>query len=128
MFPADDKRVEFLDRLIRLTELDRVTWEQGRDEFWFKASFSRFTYAIASEDEDDLAPYTMRVYRAVGPNEQSGPPLAEWEWDLEEGDHPVNLRLRRLYLTVKRRVVGYHSVMDGMLQDLAEAEAQGELE
>jgi hypothetical protein len=118
-----EKQVEFLERLIRATEAGKVRWAKGKNEFWFRTEMSRFTYAIESRDEDDLAPYDFHIYRTQDvPTAAS----AHWAWDFD-GTSPVNERLRDLYLAVKHSAVGFTDVLEGMLQDVTEAEAEGEV-
>jgi hypothetical protein len=112
-----EKRIEFLVRLMRLTEEGKLEWTAGKDEFWFKTEMSRFTYTVNSEDKDDVAPFAFSIYRR---GEGKGP-LEKWEW-LSSGNETVNPYVRDLYFLVKRKIVGYDNLLEGMFQDLSDAE------
>ena len=116
------QQIEFLDRLLRATEAGKVDWVKGKDEYWFRTRMTRFTYAIDSQDGDDLAPFNFHIYRT---EEHPAGAIATWKWD-HEGDTPVNERLRLLYFTVKRSVIGFTDLLDGMMYDVAEIEAEGD--
>ena len=117
----DDKRIEFLERLIHLTEANKAEWLKGKDDYWFRTEMTRFTYAIESRDGDDVAPFNLHIYRT---QEEPSGPVETWSWDFDEGDSPVNDRLRSLYQTVKRRVIGYTDLFEGIFRDVAEVEAE----
>ncbi|WP_292761943.1 hypothetical protein [Microbacterium sp. UBA3486] len=115
-----EKQVEFLDRLIQLTEQGKVRWRNQRTEYWFTTELNRFAYAIICRDEDDVAPYLFRVFRLLPSGEVDTTMLEEWMWNFEGDDHPLDERLARLYRVVKRATIGYSELVDGMLQDISE--------
>lgn len=117
------KQVEFLDRLIRLTEDGKVRWSTGRTDYWFTTELGRFAYAVFCRDEDDVAPYTFRIFR-VENGEVVYPAVEEWTWNFEGDGHPLDERVARLYHVAKRETLGYSQLVDGMLQDIAEIEAE----
>lgn len=116
-----EKRIEFLERLIRVTNEGKLDWDIGRDEYWFVARLQRFNYVVSSRDRDDVAPFEFRIYRPTIDGTPSNDMVELWEWDFD-GGNAINERVAELYKTVKRTTVGYEDLVDGMLQDLSDIE------
>lgn len=109
-------KMQFLEKLIELTQEGKVVWSVGAHDFWFKAAMKNFTYTISSEDMDDLPPYSFKIYEIPPTGSRATPPIATWDWE-SDGSAQNNL-LATLYRSVKRTLLGSTRLQELMLEDL----------
>jgi hypothetical protein len=110
-----DERSTFLNRLRAATDEKRLTWTYGASDYWLKTTVGRFSYAISSDDSDDYAPFTFRIY----PAPEGQPPLEVWTWD-PMGTSANNTSMRDLYNAAKSSIMKFDVIKAQILDDLAQ--------
>jgi hypothetical protein len=109
-------QLAFLWRLVDATQQEKVKWESN-SEFAFKTRIGRFGYVLTSVDDDDFAPFSFAIYRFESKDSSEHPALVV-EWGTVEFSR-LNDPLQALYSEVKPRVMGFHTIVGDMFEDLA---------
>ncbi len=120
---SEKQKVEYLAKLIDLTNQDRVPWGPSNvadesDEYSFYAVLGQTAVWIWSNDRDDLHPYTF----TIDEHESDMDPDKAKEYVRVVSDPDdrgeMNDLLKELYTTVKRRVLGLDTLPDKLFGDL----------
>jgi hypothetical protein len=103
---SDTQIPELIRRLHNATADGKLDWEKGRDEYVFACSVGKFGYSLLSRDQDDYAPFVLRVF-----DERQGVEVGEVLQEIETSEGSgYNTDLFDLYWLVKRRTLNLDQV------------------
>lgn len=110
--------VTFLWRLTSATEADKVQWRyEPPNQYQFGTRIGRFAYVLVCRDRDDDQPFEFSIHRVDEQGKLT--PMATWS---SEEQSTLTDPLEALYREVKRRTLGYHTLVNEIFEDLASAD------
>jgi hypothetical protein len=116
--------LDYLNRLLLLTQQGKVTWEQVTDdEHVFAAEFGTTIVLISSKDKDDRHPFELALARrgGTGADVLRISSLANPE---NEQMSNINHQLADLYDGARRRALNIDAVIHNIFSDLEDLESE----
>ena len=116
----DQQARELVDRLVSLTELGRLVWQQANSEYVFMCQIKSTAFALRSKDGDDLAPHILAVFVS----ENGGGARQIQEIDSTYLEPWYAEKLQHLYMLVKRATLKIDIIAENILADLEEIDVE----
>ena len=108
----EEQKRRLLLMLHRLTQEDKLIWDATSSPFVFRTESGRFAYTITSRDEDDFAPYDIRVFDKNLKDSRAFETFGTDEF------FELNEEIQQIYVLVKRKILGLDTVVDDLFGEL----------
>lgn len=115
-FLDDAQQQQLIQRLIVLTESKKISWESTASPHTFRTNTGRFGYTITSRDDDDFAPFDLRIYD-LSKSEATRAVVETVSTDLLEDERAS---LEELYRLARGQVLGLDNLADELFRELNE--------
>jgi len=113
----EDQQRSFLLMLHRLTREGKLVWERTGSPYRFKTTSGRFGFTIASRDDDDFAPFDVRIFDLKDSKSENVRPFDTFGTD---EFYDLNEEFQQMYTLVKRKLMGLDSVVSDLFGELEE--------